>query len=105
MAAGVPKYITVRENLRQRIISMDPGEKLPAEPELCKQYNVSRITLRHAIDDLIQDDLIVREQGKGTFRTGADANTEREVISDHLPSTGGFGKCGAHQGAEQYYGG
>lgn len=26
MAAGVPKYITVRENLRQRIISMDPGE-------------------------------------------------------------------------------
>ena len=84
MAEGVPKYITVRENLRQRIISMDPGEKLPAEPELCKQYNVSRITLRHAIDDLIQDDLIEREQGKGTFRTGADANTEREVISDHI---------------------
>ena len=50
MAEGVPKYITVRENLRQRIISMDPGEKLPAEPELCKQYNVSRITLRHAIE-------------------------------------------------------
>ena len=51
MAAGVPKYITVRENLRQRIISMEPGKKLPAEPELCKQYNVSRITLRHAIGD------------------------------------------------------
>lgn len=69
MAEGVPKYVAVRDNLRQRIQAMQPGEKLPAEPELCDQYGVSRITLRHAIGDLIYEGLLVREQGRGTFRT------------------------------------
>lgn len=69
MAEGVPKYVAVRDNLRQRARAMRPGEKLPAEPELCERYGVSRITLRHAIGDLIQEGLLVREQGRGTFRT------------------------------------
>lgn len=74
MAEGVPKYVAVRDNLRQRAQAMRPGEKLPAEPELCEQYGVSRITLRHAIGDLIQDGLLVREQGRGTFRTDSGAS-------------------------------
>lgn len=81
---GVPKYVTVRDNLRQRAKAMSEGERLPAEPELCKQYNVSRITLRHAISDIIQEGLLVREQGRGTFRTSATTETGREVISDHI---------------------
>lgn len=71
MAEGVPKYVAVRDNLRQRAQAMQPGEKLPAEPELCERYGVSRITLRHAVGDLIQEGLLAREQGRGTFRTGA----------------------------------
>ncbi|MBT1172582.1 GntR family transcriptional regulator [Bifidobacterium sp. MA2] len=69
MAEGVPKYVAVRDNLRQRAQAMQPGEKLPAEPELCERYGVSRITLRHAVGDLIQEGLLAREQGRGTFRT------------------------------------
>lgn len=37
MAEGVPKYIAVRDNLRQRAQAMYPGEQLPPEPELCDQ--------------------------------------------------------------------
>lgn len=84
MTGGIPKYVAVRENLRQRVQSMSPGDKLPAEPELCDRYGVSRITLRHAVDDLIGEGLLVREQGRGTFRTSHEVRDEREVISDHI---------------------
>lgn len=87
MAEGVPKYVAVRDNLRQRARAMRPGEKLPAEPELCERYGVSRITLRHAIGDLIQEGLLVREQGRGTFRT--------DIAAD---GSGGMGAGGARAG-------
>ncbi len=83
MADGVPKYIAVRDNLRSRIDVMEANEQLPPEVELCKQYNVSRITLRHAVDTLIAEGLLVREQGRGTFRAPEIINSRNKVfISD-----------------------
>lgn len=83
MVEGVPKYIAVRDNLRARIDSMEANEQLPPEIELCKQYNVSRITLRHAVDNLIAEGLLVREQGRGTFRASSIIPSySQEVISD-----------------------
>jgi len=82
---GVPKYVAVRDNLRKRIDLMKPQEQLPPELELCKQYNVSRITLRHAVDSLILEGLLVRIQGKGTFRAkNIVHSSNREVISDKI---------------------
>lgn len=81
----MPKYVTVRDHLRRRILTMELGEKLPAEPQLCDEYHVSRITLRHAVDDLIQEGLLIREQGRGTFRADANQNSdESEVISGSI---------------------
>ena len=82
MAEGVPKYIAVRDNLRQRAQAMYSGEQLPPEPELCDQYGVSRITLRHAVDDLIQDGLLVREQGRGTFRTAKQGESQQADLGN-----------------------
>ncbi len=85
MTEGVPKYIAVRDNLRKRIDLMQSQEQLPTEFELCKQYNVSRITLRHAVDSLILEGLLVRIQGKGTFRAEKIVHSSnREVISDQI---------------------
>jgi len=66
-ASGTSKYVAVREHLLTRIKALEPGSRLPAEPVLCEEYGVSRITLRHAVDGLISDGHLVREQGKGTF--------------------------------------
>lgn len=44
-----------------------PGDLLPTENELIKRYNISRVTVRKAMDLLINDGLIVRRQGYGTF--------------------------------------
>lgn len=61
------KYEIVRDHLRERIAGLAPGDQLPPEPALCEEYAVSRITVRRAVDDLIRDGLLVREQGRGTF--------------------------------------
>lgn len=66
-ASGTSKYVAVREHLLTRIGQLEPGTRLPAEPVLCEEYGVSRITLRHAVDGLIAEGHLVREQGRGTF--------------------------------------
>lgn len=44
-----------------------PGTLIPSERELCQRFGVSNITVRRALRDLVQDGLIYRESGVGTF--------------------------------------
>jgi GntR family transcriptional regulator len=65
---GPPLYYVVRETIRRDIArSMKPGDQLPTEPELMKRMDVSRITIRHALEQLRIEGLITRAQGRGTF--------------------------------------
>lgn len=67
----VPKYHRVKEIVSARITdgTWPPGSLLPAEPHLCLEFGVSRITLRKAISDLAHEGKIQTIQGKGTFVT------------------------------------
>lgn len=44
-----------------------PGGALPNESELAKRFNVSIGTVRRAVDELVADNILVRQQGRGTF--------------------------------------
>lgn len=66
-----PKYAAVRQGLLERITMMPVGERLPAEPVLCQEFGVSRITLRRAVDGLVRDGRLERQQGRGTFVAAA----------------------------------
>lgn len=44
-----------------------PGHKIPTEIDLIAEYNVSRITIRRAIEDLCKQNVLAKHQGKGTF--------------------------------------
>ncbi len=68
-AAPLPKYHRVKEIILARIAdgTWPPGSLLPAEPGLCREFGVSRITVRKAISDLVHEGKIQTVQGKGTF--------------------------------------
>src|SRR5512147_1194001 len=61
----------VRAELSRAIISGEfpLGSKLPNEEQLRERFDVSRITLREAVQGLIQDGYVVRRQGSGTYVT------------------------------------
>jgi GntR family transcriptional regulator len=64
---GVSLYAQIRERLRNETMQMTPGSAILPEVELEQNFGVSRITVRRAIDDLVQEGILVRKQGKGTF--------------------------------------
>lgn len=67
--SALPYYVQVQDALRAAIDQGDlqAGMQLPGEPELCLLFNVSRTVIRHALDKMEQEGLIVRRKGKGTF--------------------------------------
>ena len=64
-----PKYVQVEEVLKLNILSGEwaEGEKIPTESELCEMFDVSRITVRKALEELQGEGYLQRQQGKGTF--------------------------------------
>ena len=62
-------YLAIEEYLRQKIESGEwkPNTKLPTERKLCEQFGVSRMTVRHALEMLAADDLILKKTGSGTY--------------------------------------
>ncbi|MEM6254283.1 MAG: GntR family transcriptional regulator [Cyanobacteria bacterium P01_D01_bin.156] len=69
--SSVPLHISISEKLRQQIKAGDyqPGEKLPSEHQLMEVFNVSRITVRRAVANLVSQGLAKSQQGKGVFVT------------------------------------
>lgn len=63
----LPHYVKIKQYLRQLIADAQPHTKIPSEPELAKQFQVSRGTAKQAVMDLVYEGLLYREQGKGTF--------------------------------------
>ncbi|MFM9973502.1 MAG: GntR family transcriptional regulator [Beijerinckiaceae bacterium] len=55
--------------LKERIVSgsLLPGHQLPSEPNLAVAHNLSRMTIRRALDGLARDGLIQRRAGSGTY--------------------------------------
>ncbi len=66
---NVPTYVQIYEDFYAKIISgvYKEGDKLPTEQEICKTYFVSRITVKNALEKLVDKGLICRIAGKGTF--------------------------------------
>lgn len=65
----VPLYLQLSGQLTRLIQQggMGQGDRLPSERELAEMLNVSRITARQAVEELLEIGLVYREQGKGTF--------------------------------------
>jgi GntR family transcriptional regulator len=65
----LPLYYQLEEHIKQTIESEElmPGDSLPSERELSESYQISRMTVRQAITNLVNKGYLFREKGKGTF--------------------------------------
>ena len=66
------KYALIKNDIVQAIKTkqLNTDDKILSEAKLCKKYNVSRITVTRAINELVAEDYLYRIQGKGTFVKG-----------------------------------
>lgn len=104
------KYITLANALRLSIRKDgQKGQRLPTEMELMKQYQVSRQTVRQALSILLEEGLIEKRQGSGTYIAGdltASISVSKNIAivtaqQEHsYPSLGRiqslFAECGYH---------
>lgn len=76
---AAPLYSQIASRLRQRIAAgkLTPGTRLPPERELSQSLNVNRMTLRHALQELELQGLLIRRHGSGTYV--AERTIERQA--------------------------
>lgn len=85
-AGSTPLYQQLAARLRRQIAEgiYRPGDRLPSEAELCDQFGVSRITVRAALDQLVDAGLLRRQRGKGTFVTAPPVEHELIRLTDFV---------------------
>ncbi len=79
----LPLYMQIFNSLKSSIISGEykDGDQLPSERLLCEQFNVSRISIRKALDMLEREGLVYSVHGKGNFVKESKMNNDLHKIS------------------------
>lgn len=79
----IPLYYQVKESLLEKIKrrQFNVGDLIPSESELQESYQVSRITIRRAVQELVQEGHLYTQQGKGTFVSKPKASQELNLIT------------------------
>ncbi|MET3699088.1 GntR family transcriptional regulator [Bacillus oleivorans] len=64
----LPLYYRIQQSLKKKIEEeWQPGDVIPSERELSEQFQVSRMTVRQAVNGLVDDGFLVRKRGSGTY--------------------------------------
>lgn len=66
-APHIPKYYVLKQELLRQIEKLTPGQSLPAERELSREFSTSRTTVRQALQELAVEGRLQRLRGSGTF--------------------------------------
>jgi GntR family transcriptional regulator len=61
------RYLEIADYLRTLVVAAEPGDRMPSDAEICARFGVSRMTARHAVQLLVNEGLVFRRRGQGTF--------------------------------------
>ncbi|MFB9757390.1 GntR family transcriptional regulator [Ectobacillus funiculus] len=80
-SSPLPIYYQLEEQIKKQIESgeLQPGDMLPSEREYAELINISRMTVRQAMNNLVDDGYLYRQKGRGTFV--AEKKVEQELGS------------------------
>ncbi|WGI63589.1 GntR family transcriptional regulator [Escherichia coli] len=65
----IPMYHQIMENLKKQIVdgTLAPATLIPSEREYADRFGISRMTVRQALSNLVNEGYLYRQKGKGTF--------------------------------------
>lgn len=90
---GIPLHKQISDWLKQEIQSgaLERNEKLPSENELSEKFDVSRVTVRRALQTLENEQLIYRCQGLGSFVSDQRTHQTFSFLNDFTEELAGSG--------------
>ena len=93
------KYERIANDMKEKIESgvYKPNDQLPFEAEMCESYGVSRITVKKAMDLLVNEGLVVKRRGAGTFVKNITLMTDSEHPYSTSNQFSGFAHTEGHQ--------
>ena len=86
----VAKFKKLQQELQNRIRSgvYPPGSRLPSEAQMCKEFHVSTITVRHALEQLVQNGEIFKKNGAGSYVCQSPVFSSNDIFPlKHIPAT------------------
>ena len=89
----IPLYLQISESISREIAAgrFAPGDRLPPERELAKQFTTTVRTLRKALSELQKNGLLERIQGSGNYvRSGKQTHSIYSMFRLELPQGGGM---------------
>ncbi len=79
-----PLYLKIKENILASIEDLPANSPLPSERLLSGQYGASRMTVRKAVEQLVNEGYLYRDKNKGTFKADEKMHKKQEtaIVSD-----------------------
>lgn len=76
MEYKIPLYIQLKQLILERIADGEylPGEKIPSEREMAATYKINRMTVKNAVNSLVEDGILYKEKNVGVFVCKKKAN-------------------------------
>ncbi|MDN6195545.1 MAG: GntR family transcriptional regulator [Atopostipes suicloacalis] len=75
-----PIYLQIKEKIEKEVQYMESNEPIESERQLSKRFGASRMTIRKAIDALVEDGILYREEKKGTFVADKSLRKENTTL-------------------------
>jgi len=82
--SGIPLYIQIKDYIREKIEigELKIADKIPSEDLLCEKFDVSKITVIRALRDLVNEGIILRKQGKGSFVNKTEDEEDLNIVAN-----------------------